>query len=96
VGADAAVKITAKLPLDVFRHRPVVVAVAAQMPDVREYFAQQALDSSRHISAEFATMRKSEVPTWTQASKDSGAKAEWRQSAQRVLSSLPIARRQAP
>jgi tripartite-type tricarboxylate transporter receptor subunit TctC len=47
-----------------------------EMPDVREKFAQQALDSSRNTPMEFTTFLKSEVPKWAQAIKDSGAKAE--------------------
>ena len=47
-----------------------------EMPDVREKFAQQALDSSRNTPAEFTTFLKSEVPKWAQAIKESGAKAE--------------------
>ena len=46
------------------------------MPDVREKFAQQALDYSRNTPAEFTTFLKSEVPKWAQAIKESGAKAE--------------------
>lgn len=47
-----------------------------EMPDVREKFAQQALDYSRNTPAEFTTFLKSEVPKWAQAIKESGAKAE--------------------
>ncbi len=47
-----------------------------EMPDVREKFAQQALDFSRNTPAEFTTFLKSEVPKWAQAIKESGAKAE--------------------
>lgn len=44
--------------------------------DIREKFAQQALDSSRNTPAEFATFLKSEIPKWAQAIRESGAKAE--------------------
>lgn len=47
-----------------------------EMPDVREKFAQLALDSSRNSPADFATFLKVEVPKWAQAIKESGAKAE--------------------
>jgi tripartite-type tricarboxylate transporter receptor subunit TctC len=47
-----------------------------EMPDLREKFALQALDSTRNSPAEFAAFLKSEVPKWAQAIKDSGAKAE--------------------
>jgi tripartite-type tricarboxylate transporter receptor subunit TctC len=47
-----------------------------ESPDVREKFAQQALDSSRNTPAEFAAFLKSEVPKWAQAIKESGAKAD--------------------
>ena len=47
-----------------------------EAPDVREKFAQQALDSRRNTPAEFATFLKSEIPKWAQAIKDSGAKVE--------------------
>jgi len=47
-----------------------------EMPDIREKFAQQALESSRNTPAEAAAFLKSEVPKWAQAIKESGAKAD--------------------
>jgi tripartite-type tricarboxylate transporter receptor subunit TctC len=47
-----------------------------EMPDIKEKFAQQALDFKRNSPAEAAAFLASEVPKWAQAIKDSGAKAE--------------------
>jgi tripartite-type tricarboxylate transporter receptor subunit TctC len=63
-------------PPDIVNRLNAEINRILEMPDVREKFAQQALDFSRNTPAEFTTFLKSEVPKWAQAIKESGAKAE--------------------
>lgn len=63
-------------PADIVNRLNAEINRVLEMPEVRERFAQLALDSSRNTPAEFAAFLKVEVPKWAQAIKESGAKAE--------------------
>jgi tripartite-type tricarboxylate transporter receptor subunit TctC len=66
----------AGMPPDIVTRLNADINKILEMADVREKFAQLALDSSRNSPAEFTTFLRSEVPKWAQAVKDSGAKPD--------------------
>ena len=63
-------------PPDIVNRLNADINRVLEMPDIREKFAQLALDSSRNSPAEFAAFLETEVPKWAQATRESGAKPE--------------------
>lgn len=66
----------AGVPAEIVNRLNAEINRALDLPDIREKFGQQGLDTHRNTSAEFASFIRVEVPKWAKAVQDSGAKAD--------------------
>ena len=66
----------AGVPPEIVNRLNAEINRALELPDIREKYAQQGLESRRNTVAEFAGFIREEVPKWAKAVKDSGAKAD--------------------
>jgi tripartite-type tricarboxylate transporter receptor subunit TctC len=63
-------------PPDVVNRLNAEIMRALGQPDAREKLTSLGFDVRPNTAAEFAAFVRSEVPKWTQAVRDSGAKAD--------------------
>jgi len=66
----------AGVPPEIVNRLNAEINRALELPDIREKYGQQAIESRRNTAAEFTAFIREEVIKWAKAVKDSGAKAD--------------------